>query len=341
MQDQAPAGSDVVRNSKKKTAFVTGATGFLGLNLVEALCSSGYEVIALHRATSDLRFLERLGTRRAIGSITDAAALRNAMPEGVDLVFHAAANTGVWARNNAEQTRDNVDGTRTMLEVAREKGVKRFVYTSSITVYGLEDGTFDEDSPLLGLDSWVNYVRTKALADELVRAAAAAGLSVVVMRPAHIMGRYDRSNWATLVRLVAQGRLPGIPPGSGCFCHGREVARAHVRAAERGGDLETFVLGGPPASFVELVRVIGEVAGRKVPKRAVPEAVLRIAGHVYVAASALTGKAPRGTPEGVALACQNFRVDDSRARGELGYRHVPLHEMVRESYAFLRDEGLL
>jgi nucleoside-diphosphate-sugar epimerase len=327
--------------SSKRTAFVTGATGFLGLNLVEELCSSGYDVTALHRPSSDLRFLQRFDARRAVGSITDEKTVRNAMEEGVDVVFHVAANTGMWARNNAVQTRDNVDGTRNMLEVALAKGAKRFVYTSSITVYGLEDGTFDDDSPLLGRDSWVNYVRTKSLADELVRATAARGLSVVVLRPAHIMGRYDRSNWATLVRLVAREKLPGIPPGSGCFCSGREVARAHIRAAERGGDSEAFVLGGPPASFVELVGVIGEVTGKRVPRRAVPKAVLRLAGHAYAAVSAITGKAPRGTPEGVAVASQNFRVDDSRARRELEYAHVPLHETVRESYEFLRDESLL
>jgi nucleoside-diphosphate-sugar epimerase len=327
--------------SSKKKAFVTGATGFLGLNLVEELCSAGYEVTALHRPASELRFLHRLSARRAIGSITDAATLADAMEAGVDVVFHVAANTNVWARNNARQTRDNVDGTRNMLNVAMAKGAKRFVYTSSCMVFGLAEGPFDEASPLLGRDSWINYILTKSLADDLVREAAARGLPAVVMRPAHIMGRYDRSNWATLVRLVAREELPGIPPGSGCFCNGRQVARAHIRAAERSADCEVFVLGGPQASFVELVRVIGEVTGKKVPRRAVPGAVLRAAARVYAAIAAFTGKEPRATPEGVAMAVYDLRVDDSKARNELGYTHVPLDETVRESYAFLRDEGLL
>ena len=98
------------------------------------------------------------------------------------------------------------------------------------------------------------------------------------MRPAHIMGRYDRGNWATLIRLVAREELPGIPSGSGCFCNGREVAKAHIRAAERDSGPEVFVLGGPEATFVELVAVIGEITGKRVPKRAMPDAVLRAAG---------------------------------------------------------------
>jgi len=325
----------------KKKAFVTGATGFVGSNLTEELCSAGYEVTALHRPTSDLRFLQRLDAKRVVGTITDKATLEGAMEKGVDVVFHVAANTDVWARSNATQSRDNVDGTRNMVDVALAKGAKRFVYTSSSVVFGLGEGPFNEDSPLLGRESWINYVRTKSLADDLVRKAGSRGLSTVVMRPAHIMGRYDRGNWATVIQLVARGKMPGIPSGSGCFCNGREVAKAHVRAAERDSAPEVFVLGGPQATFVELVRVIGELAAKKVPNRATPDVVLRAVARVLVVVSALTGKEPRATPEGIAIAIHNFRVDDKRARKELGYAHVPLHETVRQSYEFLRDEALL
>lgn len=325
----------------KKKAFVTGATGFLGLNLVEELCSAGYEVTAFHRPTSDLRFLGRFDTKRVVGTITDKVTLEEALGEGVDVVFHVAANTNVWARNNATQTRDNVDGTRNMVNVALAKGAKRFVHTSSTSVFGLGDGPFKEDSPLLGRDSWINYAKTKSLADDLVREAASKGLSAVVMRPAHIMGKYDRGNWATLIKLVARGELPGIPSGSGCFCNGREVAKAHILAAERDTDFEVFVLGGPQATFVELVRVVGEITGKKVPNRATPAVVLRAAARISVAISALTGKEPRATLEGIALATHNLRVDDKKAQKELGYAHVPLHETVRQSYKFLRDEVLL
>ncbi|GMQ74847.1 MAG: hypothetical protein BMS9Abin01_0087 [Gammaproteobacteria bacterium] len=101
------------------------------------------------------------------------------------------------------------------------------------------------------------------------------------------------------------------------------------------------MLGGPQATFVELVRVIGELTAKKVPNRATPDVVLRAAARVLVVVSALTGKEPRATPEGIAIAIHNFRVDDKRARKELGCAHVPLHETVRQSYEFLRDEALL
>ena len=228
-----------------------------------------------------------------------------------------------------------------MLEVALARGARRFVYTSSSTVFGLGEGPFNEDSPLLGRDSWINYIRTKALADDLVREAGSRELVTVVMRPAHIMGRYDCGNWGTMIKLVARGKMSVVPSGSGCFCNGREVARAHVRAAENDGGSGVYVLGGPHATLVELVRTIGVVTGKKVPGRAIPDVILRGAAHVMVLISALSGQEPLATPEGIAIALHDLRVDDTKARSELGYVHVPLSDTVRQSYAFLRDESLL
>lgn len=339
--DPSPAIDAAVPMTVKKKAFVTGASGFVGLNLIEELCSAGYEVTSLHRPASDIRLLRRFDTRRVAGDITDKTTLERAMQQGVDAVFHVAANTNVWARNNETQTRENVDGTRNMVEVALATGAKRFVYTSSCTVFGLAEGPFDENSPLLGRKSWINYIRTKSLADDLVREAGSRGLSTVVMRPAHIMGRYDRGNWATMIKLVARGKLWGVPSGSGCFCNGREVARAHIRAAQNDADCEVYVLGGPRATLAEVVRAIGEITGKKVSSRVIPDFILRGAARVLVPISALSGKEPFATPEGIAIALHDLRVDDTKARNELGYAHVPLHETLRESYEFLRDESLL
>lgn len=324
-----------------KRAFVTGGSGFIGLNLIEELRARDYAVTALHRPTSNLRFLERFDIQCAVGSTVDRESLYAAMQEGVDAVFHVAANTSVWSRRNDEQTRDNVDGTRNVLEVALAKGARRFIHTSTCAVFGLGEGPFDEESPLLGRESWINYVRTKALAEDLVREAAAGGLSTVVMRPAHVLGRYDTGNWSTLIRLAARGELPGIPSGSGCFCNGREVAKAHVRAVTRGGENDVYVLGGPVASMLELVTIVAEMADREVSARTIPNILLRMGAGILAMGGAFTGREPRMTPEGVAIATHDLRVDDAKARRELGYAHVPLQQSVCESLEFLRAENLL
>ena len=218
-----------------RTAFVTGATGFVGLNLVEALLAEGWRVIALHRADSDLKYLQRMNAERATGDVTDRESVLCALPEGVDAVYHVAGDTNLWSRRNAAQDRVNIEGTRIMVEEAIARHARRFLHTSSISAWGLQRGRLDERTPQLGRYSKVNYNRSKHLAEEAVRAGIARGLDAVILSPGAILGPYDTRNYARVVKMVAAGTLPGVPPGALPFCDVREVAKAHVAAFERGG----------------------------------------------------------------------------------------------------------
>jgi nucleoside-diphosphate-sugar epimerase len=131
-------------------AFVTGGTGFLGLNLVEQLVAAGWQVTALHRTTSDLSKIRRFPVDLVVGDLTDPASLRRAVPRALETVFHVAADTSVWSRHDDRQTRINVDGTRHVVEAALASGARRFVHTSTWNVYGLEQGAIRESSPQLG-----------------------------------------------------------------------------------------------------------------------------------------------------------------------------------------------
>jgi nucleoside-diphosphate-sugar epimerase len=324
-----------------RTAFVTGASGFVGLNLVEELLAQGWRVIALHRADSDLKYLRRLPAARAVGDVTHAPSVRRAMPQDVDAVFHVAGDTSLWSGNNAAQDRVNIDGTRNVVGAALEKRARRFVHTSSISAYGLQRGRIDEGAAQRGAESPVNYERSKFLGEEAVRAGMARGLDAVILNPAGIVGRYDTRGWARLVTMVAAGTLPGVPPGARSFCHVREVARAHVAAVERGRAGENYLLGGTDASFPELVREIGAALGRRVPARATPAWVLRAMGAVSALHGALTGKQPTLTPEAVRMVTGKMSCDSSKAVRELNFRAAPLAEMVADCVRWMTAEGLL
>src|SRR6202012_4523734 len=147
--------------SSGRAAFVTGGTGFVGLNLVKELMIRGWDVTALHRDSSDLKLQKRFRPKLAVGALTDAAALLAAIPAGTDTVFHVAGNTNMWRGGNAEQTRDNVDGTRNLVDAALAKRVRRIVVTSSISPYGMVSGEIDEQTPSLAANSKINYQKTK------------------------------------------------------------------------------------------------------------------------------------------------------------------------------------
>ena len=324
-----------------QTAFVTGATGFLGLNIIRQLTEQGWQVTALHRASSNLTYLKRFPVTLAVGEIEEAASLDKAMPEGLDTVFHVAGDVSFWSGHRARQLRTNVEGTRNMVAAAQHKGAKRFIHTSTIAVYGQQPGTFDETAPHLGKSSPIGYLHSKALAEEEVRKVIARGLDAVILNPANIVGPYDLSNWSRLFRLVSEGKLPGVPPGRAPFCHVAEVARAHLTAFERGRTGENYILGGTEASYVEAFAVVGKLLGHPVPKKPLPAFALALVGRLGELSSRLTHKEPDMTPEMATLLSSAILCHSEKAARELGYQAVPLQTMFEDCYRWMVAEGMI
>lgn len=323
------------------TAFVTGGTGFIGLNLVEQLIAEGWRVVALHRPRSDPQPLRKLGADLAEGDILDRASLERALPEETDAVFHVAGNTSLWAPANARQTRENVDGTRNMAGVALARGVRRMIHTSTVNVYGFQDGRVTEDSPRLGRNSWINYFRSKALAEDEVRSAIEHGLDAVILNPAAVVGPYDAGNWSRLFTLIHERRLPGVPSGAASFAHSREVVRAHVAAFEKGRRGENYLLGGADATYLEVARVVGALTDRKVPRRAAPDLLLRVVGRVNHLRSLVTRREPDLSPESVALVTKRVLCSSEKAERELGFRPVSLRTMLEDCHRWMVETGRL
>jgi dihydroflavonol-4-reductase len=324
-----------------RTAFVTGGTGFVGINIVDALLADGWSVTALHRATADVGELTERGVALAAGDITDPASLKAAIPKDVNAVFHAAASLSMWSRKNAEQEAINVGGTKNVVEAALAAGAKKFIHTSSVSVYGLQTGRIDETAEKQGRTSWLGYQRTKYLAEEQVLAGIERGLPAVIMNPCSIIGAHDKTGWARIIRMIAADALPGVPPGSCSFAPVRAVAAAHVAAVDKGRVGENYLLGGVDDSYLSFVRIAGEQLGRKVSDTPMAPWKLRLFGRILAGVAAITGKEPRVTPEGAALASRNLFADSSKAERELGYKTVTLEAMVRESIDWLRGEGLI
>lgn len=323
--------------------LLTGAGGFLGGHVLRQLVDQGVAVVALCRDDATEARLRDLGADTARGDLADRASLAAALGANTDSIFHMAADTSSWKLANAAQTRTNVDGTSNLVAAAREAGVRRFVHTSSVAAFGrVEHSALFEALPRLGLESWINYERTKAAGELIVRDAGRHGwFETATLNPAHILGPGDRRNWARLFLMIDQGKLPGAPPGAGVFADVREVARAHVAAWRYAGSGESWLLGGVPATFLELIQRIAAELGRAAPKRALPITPLKAYAKLAELASYATRRAPSLTPEAVALTSHNLRVDSRKAEAQLDYRMPPLDLLIRDTLDWLRNEGLL
>jgi dihydroflavonol-4-reductase len=320
------------------TVLLTGAAGFLGQHLLAELLASGAQVRALSRRPASDTLLAGLGARPVRGDLTDPGTLAAAVA-GVDAVFHAAADTNTWRPNNAAQTRTNVDGAGHLLAAAAGAGVGAFLHTTSVSAYShLVHGVLREDVPERGGDSWINYERSKYLAEQAVRGA---GLPFIIFQPSHILGPGDTHNWSRLIRLVDRNRLPGVPPGAGAFADVREIAKAQVRAWQARKFGETYLLGGQHASFLELITLVGQALGRPTPARATPAWALKAYAQLAYRWSLVTGRMPEITPEAAQFTCHDLRVDSAKAIRELDYRQTPLPPLLADTIAWMRGEGML
>ncbi len=324
-----------------RRAFLTGGTGFLGRHIIEQLTSGGWHVTALHRSETPPGWFMQDAVTPVRGDITDAETLQAALPAEVEAVLHAAADTSPWRGHRTRQERINVGGTQNVLDAAQATGAKRFVHVSSISVWGHQNGLIDESSPRLAANSRIGYLRSKAMAENRVEAAVARGLDAVIVNPAHIIGKYDTSNWARMIRLIDRDALPGAPPGAGCFANAAAVAEAVLAAADRGETGERYILGGPQASFLDMVRIIARLLDKPEPQRSVPAALLFAAGWMGNIRGWLTGREPDLTPEAADFVCHRLDCRSDKAVAALGYRLVPLEESLREAVDWLRAERLI
>jgi dihydroflavonol-4-reductase len=325
-------------------ALVTGATGFVGSAVARALVNAGWQVRVLVRSSSDRRNLGRLPVEIAVGDLADGASLDRAIADCAAL-FHVAADYRLGAREPEQLYRTNVEGTRNILMAARQAGVERIVYTSSVATIGLPaDGSpGEEQTPVALTDMIGHYKRSKYLAEQLVRDAAQGGDSVVIVNPSTPIGPGDAKPTPTgqLVLDAASGRMPAYVDTGLNVVHVDDVAAGHLLAFHRGRVGERYILGGQDMTLREILTHIAGLVGRKPARIRLPHAAVLPVAFVSEAFARVTGRDARITVEGVRMSRKRMFFSSARAIRELGYQWRPPMEAFDDAVTWFREQGLL
>jgi dihydroflavonol-4-reductase len=304
------------------TALVTGATGFLGSHVARLLAERGERVRVLVRNTSNTAGLESLPCERVTGDLRDAASLRPAL-EGVDAVFHLAADYRLWARQPEEIYQSNVTGTRNLLQAARNAKVARFIYTSTVaTVAVPQPGSLPNEETASSLDQMIgHYKRSKWLAEREALAAARAGMPVVIVNPTTPVGPGDAKPTPTGRTIVdfLNGRMPAYVETGLNWVPVEDAAAGHLLAAERGATGERYILGGENLSLKQVFDMLSVVSERPAPRVRLPHALVLAMGCADAAVSRVLNREPRIPLEGVRMARHSMFVNSEKARRELGF----------------------
>ncbi|MBM3989733.1 MAG: NAD-dependent epimerase/dehydratase family protein [Planctomycetes bacterium] len=332
----------------KPRVFVTGATGFVGAELVRQLVGAGHEVDVLARASSDRSLLAGLPVRWREGELDSAPAVDDALAQlvargGESWVVHSAAVISYATRDALLQRRVNVEGTRNVLAACRRHRVTRVLHVSSVVAVGhaRPRELLDEDAAYNGAQLRCAYADTKRAAEELALEAARE-LDLVVVNPGAIFGTSPRApNTIKFLHQLAHGPwIPFTPPGSLSVVGVRDVARGCVLALERGARGRRYLLCESAWSSLESFQLAARLLGVRAPTRSASAALWK---SIELGARIVDLVAPPKllTPTAVRMLGAHFRFDARRARAELGWQPEPFEDVLRETIAALRSRGEL
>ncbi len=320
--------------------LVTGATGHIGNVLIRKLLEQGKKVRALVWRGEDTSPLDGLEVEKVEGDVLDPESLKAAF-EGVESVFHLAGIISIMPGEDLLVRRVNVEGTRNILAAAREAGVKRLVYTSSIhAIRRAPQGTIIDESLPYDLDNpYGVYDSSKAQASAEVIKAAAAGLNAVIVCPTGVIGPYDfrRSEMGEVLRGAAEAKPMLYIEGAYDFVDVRDVAEGMVLAEERGRKGESYLLSGHQVTVRELINEVRLATGKAFTSIKVPLKLAEFISLFTPAYYRLTRAKPRITPYSIEVLQSNSDISHAKATRELGYKPRPMHETIADTVRWLLE----
>lgn len=305
-----------------KPVLVTGASGFVGWHVARLLRERGIAVRALCRRASRI---PELDIERVTGDLRDVDSLHTAVA-GCSSVFHIAADYRLWSPKPQELYASNVQGTRNMLEAARDAGVERVVYTSTVGCIGIPRSGIGDETSAVTLDELHGaYKRSKFMAEQIALEFAAGGFPVVIANPTAPMGDHDFKPTPTgqIVDDFLKGRIPAFIDTGLNIVDVRDVAAGHLLAWEHGRAGERYILGSENMTLKSILAELASITGRKAPRVQLPYAVAWTAGVITTALAGITGIPPRAPLEAVRMAKKKMWVSHAKASSELGFRPRP------------------
>jgi len=325
-----------------KPALVTGATGFLGWHVARKLLDRGYAVRGLVRDPSRLRELSgEPGFEAVTGDLRDAASLERAV-SGCGLVFHVAADYRLWAKDESELYRSNVDGTRNLLSAARSAGVERVVYTSTVGCIGIpKDREGDEEQPV-GLEQMTGaYKRSKFQAEQVALEFAGSGFPVVIVNPTAPVGDHDFKPTPTGKIIVdfLRNAMPAYLDTGLNLVDVRDTAEGHLLACEKGRPGERYILGCQNLTLQQIFERLERISGNRAPTIRIPYFVAYLAGIASTGWANVSGEEPRAPLDGVRMASKKMFASHGKAARELGFTPGPVDKALSRAVEWFRENG--
>ena len=297
----------------------------------------------LVRPTSRLDNIADLPAERVVGDLRDLQSLKTGM-SGCEFVFHVAADYRLWTRNGQELYDSNVEGTRNVLAAARDSGVRRVIYTSSVATMGFGNNgrLTDEKTPVTLSNMIGDYKRSKFLAEQLAIEASRSGQNVVVVNPTTPIGERDIKPTPTgrIVLDFLRRKFPAYVDTGLNLVDVVDCAQGHLLAMEKAVPGERYILGGENLTLKQILDKLAAITGLPSPKLKLPYAVAYATGVVDTLVSGtIMRREPRVTLDSVRMGRKKMFITSAKAERELGWNPGPVDGALRRAVEWFQANG--
>jgi dihydroflavonol-4-reductase len=317
--------------------LVTGATGHIGNVLIRQLCAENARVRGLIMYGEDTQPLKGLNIELIEGDVLDYPSLLAAF-NGVDIVYHLAGMITIMPGNDPLVKLVNIQGTRNIIQAAKDAGVRRVVYVSSIhALKRVPHGMIiDEKIPFDAIYSSGIYDHSKACASMEILRSVKEGLDAVIACPTGVIGPFDfKGSEIGKIVLDCMDKKPQLYfEGAYDFVDVRDVARGLRLMAEQGSTGETYILSGKQVKVVELINTIQEILGNQIVKIKVPIRLIKLIAKIAPIYYTLSHTKPRFTPYSVETLLSNSAISRGKAETNLGFSSRPIRDSLADSVAW-------
>lgn len=326
-------------------ALVSGASGFIGANLVRTLLRKGVAVRALVRRNSSLGNLTGLEIELASGDLTDFSSLKKAC-QGCDLLFHTAAHYDFWASDPQIFYQVNVEGTKNILIAALEAKIPKIVYTSTVGTIRYPDDPnrpSDENCFACEKDLRNDYKRSKFQAEQVAFRFAKEGLPVVIVNPSAPIGAFDIKPTPTgkMILDFLKGRVPAYLETGLNIIDVEDVAEGHWLAAQKGKVGERYILGNANLSLKEIYERLAKLSAQKPPRIRIPYALAFGTACLSEGLAKIKGGRPKIALAAVKMARHYMYFDSGKAIQELGLPQTPVEIAFAKAVEWFKANGYL
>ncbi|RLD68724.1 MAG: hypothetical protein DRI95_02130 [Bacteroidetes bacterium] len=322
--------------------FITGSTGFIGSKLALKLANSGHIVHALYRSDEKAKNIQHENIMLFKGDITDVESMKTAM-QNCEQVYHIAAFTDVWTKIPDLIYDLNVKATENVFKIALNLGIKKVVFTSTAGVFGPSINNIVTELTERTVDYFLEYERTKAIAEDFAKKYMQKELNVVIVNPTRVYGPgvLSKSNSVTImIKSYIQGRwrvIPGDGKSVGNYVFIDDIVKGHIIAMEKGKPGERYILGGSNINYIDFFRIIKDISGKKHFMFKLPLVFMLAVSYFMMLLTKLFGVKPMITPALVKKFNYQWNVSSKKAEKELGHQITNFREGATKTIDWLQS----